>query len=581
MHFNPQDFDDAYQTPSDNVSAMNHERSQSTSSTASNKPAHRTGRPVVIRPLQPLEGSDQNVRVDSAQAHHVQGPHRRTERLEEYVSWLQQQNQHRLNQPLVEPRPQELKEQQPVKNQVELSPLARSTSPKELQENISFSQSTRVAQPQPVSKSARPIIEFVKKPLEYKQFRQDQAHSGPDSRFSPAPRTSSGQFQLEADLERILRKLESAEEQAKQLAATTGVSSDTTNLQSAFAARPTRKVHPAEFAQPYSEQTAAPPMHPGRADSELLTRAEIIQTISTAIASVLSNQAEPIIEAKIKAHLSQLQLELVPDQEQVYESGIHVQAPNVSSATNSPSTHPSMGGARRFSRSPEIPVTAAAWDVSEFRWPKVTDQMISLGAEAIKQLASTVLDTVSGTRRRVAVTAPDRRAGSTSIAISLARWVAGEGGRVLLVDADLSHPELSSMVGLGPGISWINALSDRRLLQAPAEFIIRSQEAPVCVMPLAFTADRRNRSNEKLFDQLGRLLDPVAFDFDLILLDVGPANQVANELSLGSNLIDTALIVHQDKGFKFNQVQTQLRALDVEQFVFAQNASSEARSNVA
>ena len=409
-------------------------------------------------------------------------------------------------------------------------------------------------------------------------MRLDQPHAQPEARFNPAPKTPSNQFQLEADLERILRKLETAEQEVRQLASSP-LEEDTSRLQSAFVPNPIRKMQPAEFAQPYREEVspARAPDQDRDLNSDRLTKLEIIQTISAAIASVLTNQAEPIIEAKIKQQLKDLQLELVPDTDAIFESGIN--DPPLDLREDAIQENLPAIAAPRFTRSADIPVNVAAWDVGEFRWPKVTDQMISLGAEAIGQLSTTILGTIAGTRRRVAVTAADRRSGTTSIAISLARWAANEGARVLLVDADLAHPDLSSLVGLGPGISWLNALRDPRAFQNPAEYIIRSQQLPICVMPLAISADK-SREGHRL-DQLGQLLDPVSFDFDLILLDMGPASQILAELSLGANLMDTALIVHQDKGYKVNQVQNQLRELEVEQFVFAQNAASQVRSNVA
>jgi Mrp family chromosome partitioning ATPase len=346
---------------------------------------------------------------------------------------------------------------------------------------------------------------------------------------------------------------------------------------------PRRKVQPAEFTQPYPENhfETPPATSPSAHPLEGLTKREIIQTISSAIISVLTDQAEPLIDAKVKQHLKDLQLELVAESEPVWESSINPSEPVYPYSPPEDQNASTFGAPPQFRKKSDIPMNIAAWDVGEFRWPLISDQMIKVGADSIQALSSTVLTTLAGTRRRVAVTGPSRRAGTTSIAISLARWAASEGARVLLVDADLAHPELSSLVGLGPGISWWNMLNQRDLGQPQvAEYIIRSQQTPICVMPL-FINQGQTRSAAKLFDQLGHLLDPVSFDFDLILLDTGPVSQIVAELSVGQPLIDTALIVHQDKDFTVTQAQNQLRALDVEQFVFAQNSVRPARSIVA
>jgi Mrp family chromosome partitioning ATPase len=561
---------------------MSRERSQTTPNPIG-QPTHRTGKPVVIRPLQSLEGTDQNVPVVAPQG--LQGPHRQIEKLEEYVSWLQQQSQKKLAPKLTETKNREISEPSAVNRKVEPSSIARSTNPKELSGSRSFSQPTPPSKPVGI-KAAKPIIEFVNK-SEPKQFREDQPQTQPQPHFHPAAKIPKDPFQLEADLERILRKLESAESEATAAQAkvleTFGSEPDPFQAPKKTASR---KVQPAEFAQPYRGNQPSPVAREANPDEDRLTKSEIIQTISAAIAAVLTEQTEPIIEAKIKERLKDLQLEFVPDSGETYESQIHsterfdTAQPEISSKKNL-----SIGGAPKAARSSEIPVNVAAWDVEEFRWPKITDQMINLGGQAIGQLVSTVLETVAGTRRRIAVTAPDRRLGTTSIAISLARWVANEGGRVLLVDADLAHPELSTLVGLGPGISWHNALianaRDAEVgMQHPAEYIIRSQKSPLCVMPLA-TSSASSQSIGNRYDQLGQLLDPVTFDFDLILLDVGPCSQLIADLSVGQGLVDTALIVHQEKGYKVSQIQNQLRSLDIEQFVFAQNAASQSRSNVA
>lgn len=532
--------------------------------------------------MQPLEGTNQNVRVDSSQA--LPGPHRRTERLEEYVSWLQQQTQKQLGPKQSDSAIRETPEQAAAKNRTDPSGVARSTNPKELQGSRSFSQP--IPPPKPVqTKLAKPIIEFVNK-ADPRQFREDQAQSLPTAHISPASKVPGTQLQLEADLERILRKLESAELEAKMAQANSAQTfgSETAGVQAST--KPTnRKVYPAEFAQPYPEKPSPQAANEFEPQHERLTKNEIIQTISAAIAAVLTDQTEPIIEAKIKERLKDLQLEFVPDAGETYESKINwtepvdTYQPIVDAEKNLP-----FGGSPKFARSAEIPVNVAAWDVTEFRWPKITDQMINVGRQAIGQLSSTVSDTLTGTRRRIAVTAPDRRMGTTSIAISLARWVAKEGGRVLLVDADLARPELSTLVGLGPGISWLNAMrtnprDSKAAMLNPAEYIIRSQKSPICVMPLA-SVDSSGTSGNR-YDLLGQLLDPVTFDFDLILLDIGPASQLLAELSVGQSLVDTALIVHQEQGYKVSQIQNQLRSLDIEQFVFAQNASSQSRTNVA
>lgn len=573
---------------------MNQDRSSVTPKPSVRGPSSRPGNPIVIRPMQPLPGTEQAIRVDGPTS--LEGPHPRSEKLEEYVRWLQQQSHNQLNSKSAEPpKPEPMLRESPVnrtRQSVDPTPLARSTNAKDLSDNASFDRTSR--DPSPVepfrAPTSKPIIQFVTKPESPRNFRMDQPHVDAQSRFNPAPKRPPLANQLEADLERILQKLETADIKPNDLVQLSGPASASHSYDATQFSKPPvtamegrRKIQPAEFAQPYPENPVESAYSSAAAHPlEGLTKSEIIQTISSAIISVLTNQAEPLIDAKVKQHLKELHLELVAENEPAFESTLN--EPETIYPYSSPAEEfagVTSGSSNADRRSREIPVQTAAWDVSEFRWPMISDQMIKVGADAIQALSSTVLTTLAGTRRRVAVTSPSRRAGTTSLTISLARWVANQGGRVLVVDADLLHPELSSLVGLGPGISWLSLLSRRD--QTPvhgSEYIIRSQQSPICVMPL-FPGHERVRTKEKIYDQLGKMIDPLTFDFDLILLDMGPVSQIVAELSSGQLLLDTALMVHQEKDFSVTQAQNQLRALDVEQFVFAQNSVQPARSSVA
>jgi Mrp family chromosome partitioning ATPase/formylmethanofuran dehydrogenase subunit D len=217
----------------------------------------------------------------------------------------------------------------------------------------------------------------------------------------------------------------------------------------------------------------------------------------------------------------------------------------------------------------EIPANVAAWDVEEFRWPKLTNHMLDAGAEAIDELAKSVLRTMITGHQRLAVTSPGRGEGTSSIAISLARCVANNGGRVLLVDADLSHPGLSADVGLGPNISWSQAIRNG---MPAAEVIIRSQQSQLCVMPLAPLSPHLEWP-QKLLDPLGELIQEVQSSFDLVIYDIGPATQLISELSSPSKMIDVGLIVHNglDRA-RFRKTQNQLQQFGLQSLVVAQNA---------
>lgn len=226
----------------------------------------------------------------------------------------------------------------------------------------------------------------------------------------------------------------------------------------------------------------------------------------------------------------------------------------------------------------EIPTSVAAWDVEDFRWPTITNQMIISGGEAIDQLAHSTFELASGTGRRIAIMGLGRGEGTTSIAISLARWIAASGKKVLLVDADIASPDLSDQVGLAPNLTWINAVSQSL---SPAEVIVRSQKTNLCVMPMAQMVSRVTWPRF-IYDNLGELTHQVQTHFDLVIYDIGPVSQLLAELSRPELLTDAALLVHDGVGSpEFNQTKHRLESFGLDKFIVAQNRVHKKTVNVA
>ncbi|MFT7630310.1 MAG: Mrp family chromosome partitioning ATPase [Mariniblastus sp.] len=226
----------------------------------------------------------------------------------------------------------------------------------------------------------------------------------------------------------------------------------------------------------------------------------------------------------------------------------------------------------------EIPTSVAAWDVEDFRWPVVTNRMIVSGGEALDQLSRSAFELLTATNQRLAVAGLGRSEGTTSIAISLARWAAACGKSVLLVDADLVSPGLTQQVGLSPELSWINAVNRS---MPPAEVIVRSQQSNLCVMPVA-QVDSRVTWPRFIYDNLGELIDGVRSHFDLVILDVGPANQLLAESSRSSLLVDATLMVHNGvNSSEFQKTKSRLEMFGLRKMMIAENRTPQIASNVA
>ena len=229
--------------------------------------------------------------------------------------------------------------------------------------------------------------------------------------------------------------------------------------------------------------------------------------------------------------------------------------------------------------SKEIPSGIAAWDVEDFRWPAVTNQMIVSGSQAIDQLAESVFEMLSPSCQRLAITGLSRGDGTSSIAISLARWVAAFGKNVLLVDADVTSPNnLSTQIGLAPNLSWVNAVNQN--LPA-AEVIIRSQKMNLCVMPLAPTVSRSSWPRF-IYDNLGELIDQVRGYFDLVIVDSGPSQQLLAELTRPRHMVDATLMVHDGEDSpEFNQAKNMLEGFGLNRFIVAKNRVHQKTVNAA
>jgi Mrp family chromosome partitioning ATPase len=221
----------------------------------------------------------------------------------------------------------------------------------------------------------------------------------------------------------------------------------------------------------------------------------------------------------------------------------------------------------------ELPVHVAAWDVEDFRWPTLSNQMIATAPGAMHQLYDHVVNVSNHDNtcpgNRLAVTGASRGEGTSTIAISLARWAAATGKSVLLIDADLANPKLTTQIGLSHGLSWLKAIlrSDD-----PAEVIIRSQRTNLCVMPMA-PLGARSDYPRCLFDSLGPFLGKVESYFDWVVMDFGPGSQLLAELSRPELLIDSALLVGANSdASQLGSLQSRLQSLGLERFVLAQNS---------
>ena len=226
----------------------------------------------------------------------------------------------------------------------------------------------------------------------------------------------------------------------------------------------------------------------------------------------------------------------------------------------------------------EIPSNVAAWDVEAFRWPEITNQMIVSGGNAIDCLYKSLADIIRPRKSRIIVGGVGRGEGTTSIAISLARWIAARGKRVLLVDGDLTKTDLSRQAGMAKDISWLNSVSHSL---PNAELTVRSQKSNLCIMPLG-SVESRSQWPRFIYDELGKIIDQAQGDFDLIIIDVGPVEQMMAELSRPSRIADATVLVHDGvQSGRLKTAQSRIKMFGLSNLIIAQNRATLPTQNAA
>ncbi len=123
--------------------------------------------------------------------------------------------------------------------------------------------------------------------------------------------------------------------------------------------------------------------------------------------------------------------------------------------------------------------------------------------------------------------------GRSTLAASLGRLLASEGGRVLLVDCDWRHPELHTLFRLSNDTGLTSLLLDPHI--AIDDVIHTDALSGLDII----TAGRRNRQavHKLISDPMKQILATLATGYDLVLLDTPPV-LAADESLLLSGLVD-------------------------------------------
>lgn len=145
--------------------------------------------------------------------------------------------------------------------------------------------------------------------------------------------------------------------------------------------------------------------------------------------------------------------------------------------------------------------------------------------------------------------------GKTTLAVSLATYVASLGRRVLIVDLDFRHSSLQRELGGKPAAGVLDLLLHKR----PASEVIQHlPELGLHYLPVA----RRPADPFALFasNQMRQLLSELREDFDLVIVD-GPPLLVITEARLLASMVDKVLFVVKWGGTRRDMAQNALALL--------------------
>lgn len=161
---------------------------------------------------------------------------------------------------------------------------------------------------------------------------------------------------------------------------------------------------------------------------------------------------------------------------------------------------------------------------------------LSAYAESVRALYTSLqLSDVDNPPRVVLVTSSLPQEGKTTLALSLATFVANSGRRVLLLDVDLRHPSVHRDLGVQPERGLVELLAGESTLD---EVIARDEASNVSYLPI-----RRQTANptELLGSQkMKRLLAELRERFDFVVLDSAPLLGVTDSKVI-AHLVDRVL----------------------------------------
>jgi receptor protein-tyrosine kinase len=176
-------------------------------------------------------------------------------------------------------------------------------------------------------------------------------------------------------------------------------------------------------------------------------------------------------------------------------------------------------------------------------WSGSKDADLATAKEAFRVLRSNLLVAIADLDNpTVVITSAYAREGKTSTCVSLAQSLAAAGSRVVLVDLDLRNPDSHRLLGTHNEVGVSNVLLDNRELEDCLQYV----ELGVTRAGMYFlgTGPQVSSPTELLSTpRMGKLLESLAADADIVILDAPPVLPVADTLVIGRLAAGAVLVV--------------------------------------
>jgi Mrp family chromosome partitioning ATPase len=201
-------------------------------------------------------------------------------------------------------------------------------------------------------------------------------------------------------------------------------------------------------------------------------------------------------------------------------------------------TLPSLVGERKplssFATPKETPqsVFRPAFEVDEFRWPAITDELVRKAKYLLTPVVDAVLTAAAEGRSLAGIAGTSRGVGASTVTMCLARLIAGAGHSIAIVDGHFAEPNLAPSLGL-EFETGCHGVLDRQI--PLAECAVLSLTDRMTLIPLGMNA---LSSAERLPSiQSSVIAGMLRYHHEVVLFDLGAADD-PRQLAAANNIVE-------------------------------------------